>query len=822
MLFLATHADIHAQALTTEVLPQAPAPTPQDPLARPVPPEDEASDVLIAADDQKLVGGHVTLNGNVVITSGNHTVEADHVEYDKASGDLELTGHVIVSGGLNTEHIEASHGTFNAKTQTGRFYDVHGSVGIKTPATPGRRAIYSNGNPFVFTGRIVVKTGPQNYDLYDGTLTSCLLPHPDWLFSAGLIKVDDKQATARNSTFRLLNVPLLYFPYVNHSVDSEQRQSGFLIPTAGQSSTKGLIIGEQIYFAINRSMDLTVGADYFSLRGWYEMATFRYRGPGESFLRVHYTGLLDRRLGNLNQGGEDFVLAGRRQFGPDTRVVADVEYLSSFVYRAAFTENFNQAVSTDIVSKAFLDHTQNGFFSAIYNDRYQGIKRIAVTDALGNVTTPAQQIRIFRVPSLELASVDHALGRSGFVWDLDASATGLKRVQPNFKTDGVVERIDIHPELAYPLHGGGWNLRPMVAVRETFYSRSRVTPLGPVPAQSDNNLNRADFEAQVDGRMPVIERTFTSGFLRRILRTDFKHTVEPAFTYRYVTGIDTFNATLRFDDHDIVANTNELQYGVTQRLYLRPRHSTTCVTDAAQNEGRLEDPLADTLPGGVTDGTDEGLLPRHRCGVQEWITWRVAQKHFFDKSFGGAVQNGRRNLFDSTLDLSGIAFLTEPREISPLVSRLRVRASEKVDVEWDFDLDTGAKKFTANNIFVDVHEGPIFSALSYARLNAPGRAYNEGIPSATSDFSQMRILLGYGMPTKQGLSVAANAGLDLNVTSLQYAALQTSYNWNCCGVSVEYRKYELGSVRNENAYRFNFTLANVGTAGNLRRAERLF
>lgn len=822
MLFAAIRADIYAQQVTTEVLPQAPAPASHYPLARPVPPEDSPSDVIIAADTQSTRDGHFTLDGNVVITYGNRTVEADHVEYDKDSGDLIATGHLILSGGLNQEHIEASHGTLNTKDQTGRFYDVKGSVGIKSPAAPGKRAIYTNGNPFLFTGRMVVKTGPQAYDLYDGTLTSCLLPHPDWLFSAALIKVAEKQATARNSTFRLLNIPLLYFPYVNHSVDTEQRQSGFLIPVLGQSSTKGLILGESIYFAINRSMDLTVGADYFSMRGWYETATFRYRGPGESFLRAHYTGLLDRRPGNLNQGGEDFVLTGRRQFNPNTRVVADLEYLSSFIYRAAFTENFNQAVSTDIVSKAFLDHEQNGFQTAFYNDRYQGIKRIAITDKLGNILQPAQQIRIFHTPSLDLSSVDHALGRSGFVWDLDASATGLKRVQPNFQTAGIVERIDFHPELAYPLHGGGWNLRPMVGVRETFYSRSRVTPLGPTPVESINSLTRSDFEAQVDGRMPVIERTFTSGFVRRLLRTDFKHTVEPAFTYRYVSGVENFNAILRFDDHDLVANTNEIQYGVTQRLYLRPRHSTACATDSAQNEGRLEDPLADTLPGGVTDGTDEGLLPLHRCGVQEWITWRVAQKHFFDKSFGGAVQNGRRNLFDSTLDLSGIAFLTEPREISPLVSRLRVRASEKVDVEWDFDLDTGAKKFTANNIFVDVHEGPIFSGLSYARLNAPGRAYNEGIPSATSDFSQMRILLGYGMPTKQGLSIAANAGLDLKVTALQYAALQTSYNWNCCGVSVEYRKYELGSVRNENAYRFNFTLANVGTAGNLRRAERLF
>ena len=56
----------------------------------------------------------------------------------------------------------------------------------------------------------------------------------------------------------------------------------------------------------------------------------------------------------------------------------------------------------------------------------------------------------------------------------------------------------------------------------------------------------------------------------------------------------------------------------------------------------------------------------------------------------------------------------------------------------------------------------------------------------------------------------------------QYGAAQLAYNWNCCGFSVEYRKYQLGSVRNENAYRFNFTLANIGTAGNIRRAERLF
>ena len=130
----------------------------------------------------------------------------------------------------------------------------------------------------------------------------------------------------------------------------------------------------------------------------------------------------------------------------------------------------------------------------------------------------------------------------------------------------------------------------------------------------------------------------------------------------------------------------------------------------------------------------------------------------------------------------------------------------------DKHLDTGAKKFLSNNVFVDYHAGNVFSGLSYARLNAPGRFYTQpfgsssGVSSPVSDFNQIRMLLGYGAPTKRGLGVAANVGLDLRLSTVQYGTLQASYNWDCCGFSVEYRKYELGSVRNENVYRFNITL----------------
>ena len=84
------------------------------------------------------------------------------------------------------------------------------------------------------------------------------------------------------------------------------------------------------------------------------------------------------------------------------------------------------------------------------------------------------------------------------------------------------------------------------------------------------------------------------------------------------------------------------------------------------------------------------------------------------------------------------------------------------------------------------------------------------------------MLFGYGQLNKRGLSAAASFGLDANLGSLQYASAQTSYNWDCCGLSVEYRRFALGSVRNENQYRFSFSLSNVGVFGNLKRQERLY
>ena len=867
------------------------------PHASPLPPERAPGVADLDSDTQSHDGDIDHADGNVVLTYGDHVLRADSVTYNHATGDVTAEGHVELSGGKNHEDIQASHGSYNLRTETGRFYDVHGSVEsdrayptdpFLTPTAPGSvRAAgthapgYQNSNPFLFEGTVVVKTGPTDYTIYNGSVTTCLLPKPDWQLSSRKIMMDGGKARATKSTFTLLGIPLLFFPYVTHPVDSNGRQSGLLIPEFGYSSaskdtgSKGTTIGEQLYLVLNRSADLTLGTIYYSLRGFSENSTFRYKGFGDNFFNAHFSALQDRGFyapgvnaaGQSvsvynNQGGVDITSSFRRQLTPNLRAVGDAEYLSSFIYREAFTSNFNQAISTDITSTVYLAQQKQGFSADLRFDRYEGLK-VAQTDV-----TPEEEVKIYHVPSIDFTGLDHPIPGTPLLWSVTASTTGLKRAEPNFATAGLTWRLDLRPELSLPLRFEGWHVLASVAARETAYSRSRVAPYAnnAIPIESNEPLNRSDVDLNLDIRPPALERTFTvPQRWRHLFGDEVRHTIEPDITYRNTHGIDNFLSVLRFDDVDLASDTDELQYGVTQHLYFKPHPKAPAkprpgcpakpVTPTLSGIS-AETPAVDTLnpderatndangiPNANATAPDQPLRTHAKpdpCNPapvappqQEWFSWVLTQKAFFEPTFGNAVINARRNIFDTTLDFSGIAFLTQPRNISPLKSRMRFRTSSHADIEWDFDYDTGAKKFTSSNTFLDLHEGKIFGGFSYARLNAPGKTYTEVIntttnivtgvtSSAIANFSQMRALLGYGKPSDAGLSAAVSSGIDLNLGSPQYITVQTNYNWNCCGLSLEYRKYDLGTVRDEGAYSFNFTLANIGSAGNIRRAASLF
>jgi LPS-assembly protein len=221
--------------------------------------------------------------------------------------------------------------------------------------------------------------------------------------------------------------------------------------------------------------------------------------------------------------------------------------------------------------------------------------------------------------------------------------------------------------------------------------------------------------------------------------------------------------------------------------------------------------------------TAEKSTPQITAGCpakpREWASWQVAQKFFLDPNFGGALIPNRRNVFDSTLDLTGIAFLTGPRNFAPLISRLRFEAIDNLRIEWDMDFDPKNGRLDSNNIYAGYSWGNTTVGIGHAMLNAVDE--NNGAAS-TIQSQQVQPFVSIGKQSNVGFNFAANAGYDFVQHSLQYAGVQAVYNWNCCGLTVGYRRFELGSIRDETQYLYSFTLANFGSVGDIRRSTSVF
>src|ERR1019366_6943004 len=606
---------------------------------------------------------------------------------------------------------------------------------------------------------------------------------------------------------------------VEHPVDNLGRQSGFLMPLFGQSNTRGTILGDAFYWAINRSNDATIGASLYSARGWAQHAIFRSIGYNYQF-KAEYFGVIDEQGApktqpnpGQNQGGQELRANGAILLPEGFRGVLSVDYLSSYLFRAAFAEGFAlQSISSEVRSYGFLSKNWNGYALGLQAGLYQSCQS----------SNPGEVIDIAHIPTLEFSSVERPFSRTSLVYAYDAAAEGLSRHEMGFETAPVVGRLDAHPYVSLPTFLHGWTFRPEAGVRETYYTQRLQSGGEAAVGQAISNpINRNVLAAAMEVRPPTLSKIFD----RKLFGFVIKHPIEPQVVYRYQTGIDNFSQILRFDQRDILADTNEVEYGVVNRLFAKKTKSTAeCFHHpkyallSQQKELTAKKTSGENGPGTCDD---------KQGPAREVITWELAQKYFFDPTFGGALIPGQRNVFDSTIDLTGIAFLTQPRRFSPIISRLRMQ-DVRTDVTWALDYDPVLHQLNASTLFVGRRMGDsgkwyVAGGQTYMRepaLTAP----IAGQPTlGLSIYNQYRVLVQYGNVAMKGLSGAAAVGVDDRLNYVQSATVQTTYNWDCCGVAFEYSRYAFApTVSQENSFRFSFSLSNIGTFGTIRRLQRLY
>ena len=719
----------------------------------------------LSAKIQKRQGDLYIADGDVSIHYAEMHLQADHAEYNNKTQDVSATGHIQFD--FENQHLEADEAHYNVRSGTGTFRNVRGTVKILRRPNP---MVLVSQNPLYFQAGEAEKRPGDVYIVRKAWITICDPQRPTWQFFASTAKIRlNKSVALVNANFRLYKIPLLWVPYATAPAGSRVRQSGFLIPDIGNSSLKGFMLGDAFYWAPTSWFDTTLGAELMSRRGSAQRAEVRATPSENTTLHYNYYGVIDRGLPDANgvlqpQGGHQQRFEMQSLLPNNWRFVTDFNQLSSLTFRLAFADAYGDAINSEVRSAIFLTNNFKGL----------SLNFASLNDKNFLTINPETSVSLRNFPEAHFSSVEQAPWRNVPVYFSFASFYGGVHRQDEFlDTPAVVQRSEFAPQVTVPLHLGAWlGVTTSAAFRTTRYGAS----LDSTGALSEQAITRNTGELTVDLRPPSLERIFgkpSSDPKKKSRR--FKHTIEPDITYRYVTGVNDFGRFIRFDSDSTLTDTNEVEYGLTQRLY-------------------------------VKSGDDQPL---------ELLSWNVSQKHYFDPTFGGAIVDGQRNVFQALNDLTPFAFALGARNWSPIVSDFKVNPGGPLDAEQILEYDPQLDKITAIGTLVKVRPfSEFFATVAHYRLQAD--------PILQPLSNQVRALIGYGALNRKGFNATAGLSYDITNSALQNQIVQVAYNGGCCGIALEYRRIALGQVRTENQFRVAFIVANIGTFGNLRRQDKIF
>jgi LPS-assembly protein len=747
----------------------------------------------LEAETQSRKGDVTKADGDVDIHYGDTRLRADHVEYDSKTYEATATGHVQLDYG--NEHLEADEAHYNVSTGHGLFRNVRGTVKIERRPNP---ALLISDNPLYFEAREVERFPGDFYLIHRAWITICDPEHPKWQFFAADARVHlDKTVALINANFRLFRVPLIWLPYASTPAGRKVRASGILIPDVGQSSRKGFILGDAFYLAPAPWMDATLGVQFMSRRGVLERGSFRAKPLENTSIEYTYFGVEDRGLINSDntrspQGGEQQRLEIQSLLPGGWRFVTDFNHLSSLTFRLAFADSFGEATNSEVRTAIFLSNNFRGFslnFAGLDDKSFLTLPT-TTTSPTGVVTpVPATSVTLRNLPEARFGSVEQApWHRAPVYFGFDAFAGVVFRSDQTVQTSNFVDRYELAPRVTIPLHFGQWlGVTTSAAFRTTRYGDS-YNSAGLLSAAS---IDRNTGEFTVELRPPTLERFFDRTSLKKDkTRHRYKHTIEPALTYRYVTGVNHFADFVHFDSDATLTDTSEVECGITQRLFRK-------------------------------DGDGQ---------PQELISWSIVQKHYFDPTFGGAIVNGQRNVFQAFDSISPFAFAFGPRNWSPIVSDFKITPGGPYDLEQILHYDPQLQRLVTIGTLLKVKPyREFFATVAYFRLNDNPMLSDLPLQPPPvlpifqqQDSNQIRGLVGYGSETRRGLNLITGLGYDFENKTLQNQIAQLSYNGGCCGLAVEYRRINLGQVRTENQFRIAFIIANIGAFGNLRHQEKIF
>lgn len=592
----------------------------------------------------------VVLYGPVTIVSEEARLQADRMTF-KQQRFVEAEGNVLIVWGPN--RVFGSRMTYDLDTRRGRIED----------------AIGQTQQDFIFWAKSVEKIGEDRIHIKSGTVTTCTQPTPYWSFkvTSATIRVNS-YARMWNVRLKIGRMPVFYLPYLVWPVKPD-RAAGLLIPTFGNTSTRGSFISQEVFFPLGDSADLTLFARHYTEAGLAGGGELRFLPNQEGAAVVEGFFINDQITQSSRYAG---AYRQTQNFTNGYRMVADVNVLSDPNFYTDYARDL-ELVSTPTI-QARLEFSRNGPWTSM------NVREFRQEQLLANDESLVQQT----FPEVEWRGRSRQLGKTPLYMNYEASVASIQQrgLQSGRTIDADYYRGDVFPTFTLPWSPVSWlDVNPQVSYRYTYYTQRRETT-----QLSNGTTNIAEIDESIDrgvwrGGIDIIGPKFYRVFKGRKGRTSFKHTVEPRIGYFAGGEFEDQDEIILYDEIDrYSAAAKVVNYRITSRLFAkRPRsraappriEETILLPEGEVRSNGLEvDSLDELLPPSEEEYDEDA--PQESVEV---ASLEIAQTRSFDTDLSVA-----------DLDLDGDRTDTSPYSGIIVTGRFNPSRVTSLDLRGNYDI----------------------------------------------------------------------------------------------------------------------------------------
>ncbi len=588
--------------------------------------------VRISADEASVSGAPPVyeFTGDVMLRRGDQTFTGQQLRYDTGAGEIQADGAIrLRESGLL---IAGERARYWLAPERGRFEGVS-EYRIAAGHMQG-------------SAERIIREGPT-YSRYEGvTLSTCLPGSEFWTLSARRASIDmqSRQGRAHHAVLSLGRLPVFYTPYLQFPVGDE-RLSGFLAPTIGQSEGNGTTVALPWYWNIAPNYDATITPTSYWKRGLMMDTEFRYLE--ETFsgdISGSYLPDDDRFGGDRWAINQDHSL----HIGNTLRGQLVQQRTSDTEFSDDFGDEFDYRSAAFLESYADLSWARNGWLASVDAQSWQRV----------DTTADAPDTPYARRPRVQLGY--SPIRRFGPL-NLDVASEWTDFANQDSDLQQGIE-YHLSPRIGLPFRGQAYLFEPGVAWQYTGYDLENprgtdATPSVSVPIYTaDARLFLERPETEFAGVYQTLEPRI---YYRRVPDRDQDQL--PSFsTTSTPTNFSRLFRTTAFD----IDHTEQVSVGLTTRYidslsgreYLRASAGQTFYLNetAARDRSDYITALHLSLPGGYSADIDFSWNPEN-SGDRELRTllrWRGQDEQAINLGLRRRKENGEVALYDGEISFA--------------------------------------------------------------------------------------------------------------------------------------------------------------------------